>query len=139
MRLKRMCLVVVLILAIPGLALAADLKVTDSRGTEVMLKNASIDYGGFLGSEKETRGIRVLQGEGVVFVLWEKVVSITVVRRDTSVKPARIELEILLKNGQKAPAELLRQGNMRLLGATDLGDYSIDLEKVRSIAPVASR
>jgi hypothetical protein len=30
----------------------------------------------------------------------------------------------------------LRQGQMKLLGKTELGDYSIELDKVRSIVPV---
>ena len=34
---------------------AADLRITDSRGTEVVVQSAAIDYGGFMASEKETR------------------------------------------------------------------------------------
>jgi hypothetical protein len=30
----------------------------------------------------------------------------------------------------------LRQGQMKLLGVTELGDYSIELDKVRAITPV---
>jgi hypothetical protein len=119
-----------------GQALAADLKVTDSRGTEVVVAGASIDYGSFLSSDSETQGIRVLQGDGAVTVKWVDVESIKVTRRDDSVKPARVELEIVLKNGKRLPAALLRQGRMKLLGKTELGEYAIDLDKVRSIAPV---
>ena len=117
-------------------ALAADLKIKDSRGTEAVLANASIDYSSLMASDKELQGIRLLQGDGVVTVKWADIDSLTVVRSDTSVKPARIELEIVLRNGKKVPAALLRQGQMKLLGKTDLGDYSIDLDKVRTIAPV---
>ena len=135
--LKRTRVLVLLALFVPcGRAAATDLKVTDSRGTEVTLTNASIDYGGFLGSEKETQGIRVLHGDGVVFLKWSDVASLKVIRRDDSVKPPRVELEIVLKSGKKAPATLFRQGQMKLLGKSDLGDYSIDLDKVRAIAPV---
>lgn len=136
---RRVCLLMVLALAGPRALAAADLKVTDSRGTEVTLKDAGIDYGSFLGSQKEMRGIRVQQGDGVVFLLWDDVVSITVVRRDESVKPARVELEVSLKNGKRVPAELFRQGNMKLMGTSDLGAYSIDLDKVRSVAPIRAR
>jgi hypothetical protein len=126
-----------LILVLPSAgAVAADLKVTDSRGREVTVAGASIDYGGFLGSEKETQGIRVLQGDGIVLLKWADVERLSVTRTDTSVKPPRIELEIVLRSGRKVPAELLRQGQMKLSGKTELGEYSIDLEKVRSIAPV---
>ena len=115
---------------------ALDLRVTDSRGTAVLVTDASIDYGGFLGSERVTDGIPVLQGDGTVLVKWADVESLTVSKRDESVKPARIEIEIVLRGGKRASAALLRQGAMKLLGRTELGEYSIDLDKVRGIAPV---
>jgi hypothetical protein len=117
-------------------AAAADLRITDSKGTEVLVTGASLDYSGFLASDKETEGIRVLQGEGLVTVKWADVESLKYLRRDDSVKPPRIEFEVLLRNGKKVQVALFRQGRMKLSGKTDLGDYSIDLEKVRSIAPV---
>jgi hypothetical protein len=58
--------VVFLLLLSSVTALAADLKIKDSRGTEVSLANASIDYSGFMASDKETQGIRLLQGDGMV-------------------------------------------------------------------------
>jgi hypothetical protein len=127
--------VIVLLAGFAPCAAAADLRVTDSRGTEVVVANATIDYGGFLGSEKVSDGIRVLQGDGVVFLKWSDVESIKVVKRDESVKPARVELDVVLKNGKKVAAALFRQGAMTLQGKTDLGEYSIPLDKVRSLAP----
>ena len=121
---------------LPVGAFAADLRVTDSRGTEVVVIGASIDYSGFMTSDKETRGIRVLQGDGTVTVKWTDVDSLRITRMDNSVKPPRVEIEIVLTNGKKVPAALLRQGQMKLLGKTELGEYSIDLEKIRSIIPV---
>ena len=117
-------------------ALAADLKIKDSRGTEVSLANASIDYSSFMASDKETQGIRLLQGDGMVTVKWADIETLSVVRIDDSTRPPRIEVEVVLKNGRKSPAALFRQGQMKLLGKTDLGDYSIDLDKVRTITPV---
>jgi hypothetical protein len=117
-------------------AAAADLRIIDSRGTEVVLREAAVDYGGFLASDKETEGIRVLYGDGSVTVKWADVDSLRVVRQDDSAKPPRIELEIVLRSGKKVAATLFRQGQMKLLGTMDLGDYSIDLEKVRTISPV---
>lgn len=133
---RRIHYVAFLLLLSSGTAVAADLKIKDSRGTEVLLTNASIDYSSFMTSDKETQGIRLLQGDGMVMVKWADVDRVTVVRTDDSVRPARIELEIVLRNGKKVPAALLRQGQMKLLGKTDLGDYSIDLAKVRTITPV---
>ena len=134
---RRTHVLALLILLLPtGRAVAADLKIIDSRGTEVTLTGASVDYSGYLASDKETQGIRVLQGDGLVMLKWTDVESLKVVRKDDSAKPPRIELEIVLRNGKKVPATLFRQGHMKLLGKTDLGDYSIDLDKVRAIAPV---
>jgi hypothetical protein len=67
---------------------------------------------------------------------WADVDSVKVTKRDESVRPARIELEIALKNGRRAPAELARVGQMVLVGKSDLGEYSISLDKVRAITPV---
>jgi len=117
-------------------AAAADLKVTDSRGTEVVVAGATVDYSGFMAADKEADGLRVLQGDGQVTVRWTDVESVRVLRKDESVKPPRIELEIALRSGKKVPATLFRQGQMKLTGKTELGNYSIDLDKVRAIAPV---
>ena len=126
-----------IVLFISTAVLAAhDLRITDSRGTEVVVKNAAIDYSGFMASDKDSEGIRVLQGDGVVHVKWTDVDTLKVTRRDDSARPPRLEIEVVLRNGRKVPAALLRQGQMRLLGVTELGDYSIELDKVRAITPV---
>ena len=115
---------------------AADLRITDSGGTEVVVQSAAIDYGGFMASEIETQGIRLMQGDGSVMVKWVDIETLKVIRRDESVKPPRIELEVVLRNQKKVPAALLRQGRMKLTGKTELGEYSIDLDKVRTIRPL---
>jgi len=117
-------------------ASAADLRITDSRGTEVVVQSAAIDYGAFVSSDVETQGIRLMQGDGSVTVKWTDLETLKVTRRDESVKPPRVELEVVLKNQKKIPAALLRQGRMKLTGKTELGEYSIDLDKVRTITPV---
>jgi hypothetical protein len=128
--------VLTLLLLPAGGAVAADLKITDSRGTVVVLTGASVDYSGLLTPDRETQGIRVLQGDGIVTVKWADVERVRVVKRDDSVKPPRVELEIVLKSGKTVTASLFRQGQMKLSGKTDLGDYSIDLDKVRTIVPI---
>ncbi len=124
------------LLVVAATASAADLRITDSRGTEVVVMSAAIDYGGFVASETVTDGIRLMQGDGSVMVKWSEIESLKVIRRDESVKPPRIELEVVLKNQKKLPAALLRQGRMKLTGKTELGEYSIDLDKVRTITPI---
>jgi len=123
-------------LLVAATASAADLRITDSRGTEVVVQSAVIDYGGFMASELETQGIRLMQGDGSVMVKWADLESLKVTRRDESIKPPRIELEVVLKSQKKLPAALLRQGRMKLTGKTELGEYSIDLDKVKTITPV---
>jgi hypothetical protein len=129
-------LLVAAVLFVAASASAADLRITDSRGTEVVVQSAAIDYGGFMASEIETQGIRLMQGDGSVMVKWTDIETLKVVRRDESVKPPRIELEVVLKNQKKVPAALFRQGRMKLTGKTELGEYSIDLDKVRTIMPL---
>ena len=124
------------LLLVAASASAADLRITDSRGTEIVVQSAAIDYGGFMASEVETQGIRLMQGDGSVMVKWTEIESLRVTRRDESVKPPRIEMEVVLRNQKKVPAALLRQGRMKLTGKTELGEYSIDLDKVRTITPL---
>lgn len=125
-----------LVLLAAASASAADLRITDSRGTELVVQSAAIDYGGMMASDTETGGIRLMQGDGSVVVKWTDIESLKVIRRDDSVKPPRIELEVVLRNQKKVPAALLRQGRMKLTGKTELGEYSVDLDKVRMIVPI---
>jgi hypothetical protein len=129
-------LLMTILLLVAARANAADLRITDSRGTEVVVRSAAIDYGGFVASNMETEGIRLMQGDGSVMVKWADIETLKVVRRDESVKPPRIELEVVLRNQKKVPAALLRQGRMKLVGKSELGEYSIDLDKVRTITPL---
>ena len=116
---------------------AADVRVTDSGGIEVLVKDITIDYSGLLGSDKETEGVRVSQGEALVTAKWADIQSITITGRDAAA--ARMTVEILLRDGKKVSAALVRKGRMRLSGRADLGEYSIDLEKVRKISTVSTK
>ena len=115
-------------------AFATDVRVVDSGGVEVLVKDVSIDYGGILGGDRETEGIRVAQGEALVTAKWADIQSITVTGRDPEV--SRMTVEIVLRDGKKVAATLVRKGRMKLSGRADLGDYIIDLEKVRKIVTV---
>ena len=63
---------------------AADVRVTDSGGIEVLVKDITIDYSGLLGSDKETEGVRVSQGEALVTAKWSDIQSITITGRDAA-------------------------------------------------------
>jgi hypothetical protein len=124
-------------LALAAPAFAADVRVVDSTGVEVLVRDISIDYSGLLGSDKETEGVRVTQGEAFVTAKWADIQSMTITGRDPAA--ARMTLEILLKDGKKVNAALVRKGRMKLTGQADLGEYSIDLEKVRKITTVSTK
>lgn len=120
---------------VSGSAPTGDLRVVDSRGTEVVVAGAVVDYGGFFSGDHEAEGIRVLQGDGVVLLKWTNVDTLRVVRVDS--EPAwRLDLEVVLRNHRRVPATLFQKGNMKLSGRSELGDYAIDLKLVRTIVPV---
>jgi hypothetical protein len=112
-------------------------RIMDSGGSEVLVKDINIDYGGLLGSDKETEGVRVSQGEALVTAKWADIQSLVITGRDAAA--GRMTVEIILKDGKKVTATLLRKGRMKLMGKSDLGDYAIDLEKVRKITTVTIR
>lgn len=120
----------------PARATATTLRLTDSQGTDVVVEGVTIDYGGLLSVDKETQGIRVQQGDGSVLLKWSDLDTLRVTKRDDAVKPPRIELEIVLRNQKRASATLTRAGKMQLAGRTELGEYTIDLEKIRRLVPV---
>ena len=47
-------------------------------------------------------------------------------------------VEIALKGGGKRNAILVRKGRMKLSGKSDLGEYTIDLEKVKKLTVVSA-
>jgi len=126
------CLLLVLL---PSRALATDLQVTDSQGTMVVVKDAAVDYGSMLASDIDREGFRIQQGDAVVRVKWSAVESVSITKVDSSVKPVRVELEVVMLSGTRAPGTLFRKGAMTLTGAAPLGEYTIALEKVRRLAP----
>lgn len=125
-------LIFALLLTVP--AFATDLRVMDSANVEILVKEISIDYGGLLGTDKEDDGIRVTQGDANVIAKWADIETLTVTGRDAAA--ARMTVEIVLRSGKKVTANLVRKGRMKLVGKSDLGEYSIDLEKVKKITVV---
>jgi hypothetical protein len=124
-------------LFLAGSAFAADVRITDSAGVEVLVREINIDYGGLLGSDKDNEGVRVTVGDATVTAKWVDIQSLTVTGRDPAA--ARMTVEILLKNGKSQNGQLLRKGRMKISGKADLGDYSIDLEKIKKITVVSAK
>src|SRR5204863_55874 len=116
--------------------LAVDLRVMDGTGIEVVVKDISIDYGGLLGTDKEVDGIRVSRGAALETAKWGDIDYMTVTGRDGTQK--LMTVEIVLRTGKKVNATLVRKGRMTLVGKSDLGDYSIDLEKIKKITIVSA-
>jgi hypothetical protein len=134
---SRVSLLAAWLLLLPALGGAADLRITDNSGSKVIVRNASIDYSGALGTAvRESNGIRLLQGDGTVTVKWKDIESLTIARSDDSSKAARLEVDVLLHGGRHVTAALQQPGDAKLRGRTDLGDYSVDLDKVRVIEPL---
>ena len=113
---------------------ATDLKITDASNTIIVVHDAFIDYGGLMG-DKEAEGLRIYQGEAMVTALWANIRSVTITGKTTSAEP-RPTAEIIPRKGSKITTTLVSKGRMRLSGKTDLGDYAIDLEKIRIIEPL---
>jgi len=68
--------------------------------------------------------------------MWTNIETLTITGKDESGTAPRLKVELVPRSGAKISATLVSKGRMKLSGKTDLGDYSIDLEKVRIIAPV---
>jgi hypothetical protein len=129
--------VALLLLSMEGVqAVPTDLTIVDSKGTTVNVVDAAIDYSGFLSLDRETQGIRVAQGDGLVLLKWSDVDTLRVMKIDDTAKPPRVELEVVLRNRKRVPATMFRAGRMQLVGKTDLGEYKIDLDKIRAIIPI---
>ena len=130
---------ILIVLLFAGKGFATDLKVTDSTATVIVVHDPFIDYGGLMG-DRELDGIRLYQGEAVVTAKWVNVRSVTITGKDTSkdVSPAqaRLKADIVPRKGPKISTTLVNKGRMKLSGKTDLGEYAIDLDKIRVIEPV---
>ena len=131
-------LVFTLFLLFVPAAYSADVRITDTNGIEVLVRDIAIDYGGLLGADKETEGIRVALGDAYVTTKWADIQSVEIDGRDESV--GRMKLKILVKgSSDPSPATLVRKGRMKLTGQSALGEYTIDLEKIRKITVVSAK
>jgi len=134
---SRIRLFVALLVLVPAFAHAADLKITDTSGAQVIVKNASLDYPAALGAAtRVSDGIRVLQGDGSATVKWKDMQSLIVRDADDRSKPSRLEVDVQLRNGRHVSATLQRPADVKLRGKTELGEYATELDKVRTIEPL---
>jgi hypothetical protein len=127
--------IIFLVFLFAGSSVASDLKITDATNTVIVVHEAFIDYGGLMG-DKEPDGLRLYQGEAIVTAKWSNIQSVTITGKTTAPAENRLRADIVPKKGSKISTTLLSKGRMKLSGKTDLGDYAIDLEKVRVIEPL---
>src|SRR3954462_11625243 len=134
---SRIRLFVALLLLVPALAQAADLKITDTSGAQVIVKNASLDYPVALGAAtRVSDGIRVLQGDGSATGKWKDMQSRLGRYAAHRSKPSHVEVDVQLRNGRHVSATLQRPADVKLRGKTELGEYAIELDKARAIEPL---
>jgi len=117
------------------------LKVTDRSGVVTVVQDPEIDYaidatGGPPVPMRD--GIRLLRGSATMNVRWALVDTITFGAVSPGAPP-RVSGEILLKSGERTPADfLVPAGGGALRGKTNLGDYAIALKDIATIVTVAT-
>ena len=142
MRTRRIAgIVAVVVVASVVAASAQTLKVTDANGTVVDLRDARLDYTSYsfiYTNDFESTGIRAYQGAGVITISWSRIDTVTITRKKTDTTPWRLEGEVLLVDKTRRPIEFVYPSKKGLYGQTDLGEFSIALESVKSIAVLRS-
>lgn len=117
---------------------AANLRVTDKSGNVIELNDAEIDYTDYsfiYTPDFENSGIRAYQGEGTTTIPWERIKEVTILSKDETTTPYRLKAKISFKkNTNEVDANLVMDSKKGLAGKTALGDFSIDLEKVKTIS-----
>jgi hypothetical protein len=119
-------------------ASAADLKITQFVGTVVDVRNVSIDYTNYniiYTPDFDTLGIRARVGAGQVTIYWSNISRIEIAGRGSNGLPAAITGN----DGKTTEAQLLPGSEKGLRGETDLGEFSIDLDKIKLIEVLKAR
>ncbi len=112
-------------------------RVTDTTGNVTTLAldaggGTMIDYTSYsfmYTRDFEYGGLRLKQGEGTVSVRWEKIDRVVVKKLSSS----DAEAEITMHSGGTQTVGLVPWSKEGLAGETELGEFKIDLEKVRTI------
>ena len=121
---------------VSSVALGADVKVTDTSGKSRIVRNVKIDYTQYsviYTPDFEYNGIRVVDGQARITIDWSKIEKVTALKLDMDNQ--KLTADIFLKNGGKQSMELVMDSHQGLVGETDLGEYHIDLEKIKIIEP----
>ena len=137
MRGKNIALITLLLFIVTAKVYGADVKVTDTKGNIVEVRDVAIDYTRYsiiYTPDNDHEGVRAFQGEGVVTINWSQIETIAIKRKKTDVVPNRLEADVTFKDKRVVGVDLQMDARQGLHGKTDLGDFSIQLESVKSIA-----
>ncbi len=142
-----------------GKLFGADLKITDSKGNVVEVRNVWVDYTNYpyVGSglpgglgvaytpDHEAAGVRAHQGDGSITVRWERIESITIkfkpaiFDRGKLVEAGHFDADVTLKDKKVLALQLLFDSKDGLHGETDLGQFSIKLQNIANIVVLPTR
>ncbi len=121
---------------------AADLRITDKSENVIQIEKAKIDYTSYsfiYTPDFEYDGIRVHQGEGLVKINWDRIKLLEIFERDTTFKPNRLNGKVVFIDNDSSNVKLVSDSKKGLAGITGLGEFSIDLEKVKTSNYSASK
>jgi len=121
-----------ILLTCPAASRAAELKVTDSSGeTPIIIRNVKVSYAGgpnpysFNSSYSVNNGIRIKKGEGTLLVPWSKVRKLEITNYN--------DTKLIMTDGTEENVKLVPATKGGLKGLTDIGEFSINLDKVKVI------
>lgn len=133
----------ILVMGFVGLskdAVAVDLRLSDDSAATVIVKSVAIDYtpyGILFPKDIERDGIRVEQAGGKVTIKWSVINRLTTTPKTVPVEPSGTTValiaDITLTSGKMVKVRLVPFSYSGLFGKSDLGDFSIPFESIRSI------
>jgi hypothetical protein len=110
---------------------AVDLELTDIKGNQVELSDASLSFVLVKPEAQDTdhcSGIPLKQGEGTVVIKWANIRSISFADIPNVLS---LNMTVTLVDGSTRSMLVKREG--RVVGKAKLGDFTIDLPKVKMI------
>ena len=111
------------------------LKITDTSGTNINIKNAKVDYTSYsmIYTTDYENGLRVSQGDGVILINWEYIKKLTIDKIKTDTYSNTLKCNLLLNNGQSKTFDVIPNSKNGLFGQTSIGEYRIRVDQIKSI------
>ena len=115
---------------------AVDFQVTDIKGNQVEVKDAAISFVVVRPETQNTTdavGLPAAEGQGTVVIKWANIKSVTFSNIPDVLS---LNMTITLTDGMTRSMLVKREG--KVFGESKLGDFTIELSKVKSITLIAS-